>query len=734
MITNQITTTHNQEKESTVWQKTVDQGSVVTTATLPKFNQAPTMTDAKGRPVEVSIDVPVSVNNATKSSIQTGTGELGKIALNLSKQPGYEYLAALDKTNDINWVQVDLIQKNWNYTQEGLTPGAAALIAIAVAVALHGMDGGGVATSLLGQTSGAAASGSAAAIPSTVTAAGLAGNAAFASLASQVATSLINNKGDISKTLKQLSSSATIRSMATAALTAGLAAKLQIPNMPNNEFANKLVQGVADGMTNAFVDAAINGTNLEDALKNSLRGALVDVLAAGVFTKMVKPIDANDFVSNLAHKLVAAGVGCVTASAKNQSCDAGALGAAVGEMFGDYLIEDPSKLTAKQKADILDAARLLAGSVALLTNVDVNTAANSAEIAVENNALNVVRSKDANGRDLAYEIFNKKIAQCKSSGNDCTHLLQQYWAENEDNYNELKQKCGKGGLVCPTYEEIIAAKYQSVQKLSDPDAKKIATLMLARDLVLLDNGIDTADRVYQIGTDPLLLAGLVIGKSTSGVAIKGMTRQQAIQVFKNAGIGIGAGMTSEAAIEYYLTGDINLRDVMAVGLTSGFFGASLTPSVYKAVRYNKDGTLKVSINKPLNQKSVDRLNIIDVDVGKIKPGEARSAAALELEIGTMRRAGAVDRPGDFVVVYGPNKGKTVDFLFTPDNQYQKSKFNQYFDNNWETNKRTIDDHISKSDIVPMDMRNITSLKHRQKVENYVKTKSLLEQSKIVFMY
>lgn len=734
VITNQITTTHNQEKESTVWQKTVDKGSVVTTASLPKFNQTPTMTDANGKPVEVSIEVPVSVNNATKSSIQAGTEELGKIALNLSKQPGYEYLAALDKTNDINWVQVDLIQKNWNYTQEGLTPAAAALIAIAVAVALHGMDGGGVATSLLGQTSGAAASGSAAAIPSTVTAAGLAGNAAFASLASQVATSLINNKGDISKTLKQLSSSATIRSMATAALTAGLAAKLQIPNMTSNEFANKLVQSVGEGMSSAFVDAAINKTNLEEALKNSLRSALVDVFAASTFTNMVKPIDADDFASNLAHKLVAAGVGCVTANAKQQSCDAGALGAAVGEMLGDYLVDDPSKLTAKQKTDILDAAKLLAGSVALLTNVDVNTAANSAEIAVENNALHVVRSKDGTGRDLAYEIFNKKIAQCKSSGNDCTHLLQQYWAENENNYNELKQKCGKGGLVCPTYEEIIAAKYQSVQKLSDPDAKKIATLMLARDLVLLDNGIDTADRVYQIGTDPLLLAGLVIGKGSSSVAIKGMTRQQAIQVFKNAGIGMGTGMTSEAAIEYYLTGDINLRDVMAIGFTTGFFGAALTPSIYTPVRYNKDGALKVSIDKPLNQKSVDRLNVNDVAVGTPQPGEAKSAAALETKIGTMRRAGKVDGPVDFVVVYGPNKGKTVDFLFTPNTKLNESKFNQFFDNNWSTTKGKIDEHLAKSDIVPMDMRSIKSLQHRKQIENYVKTKPLIQQSKVIYMY
>ncbi len=159
------------------------------------------------------------------------------------------------------------------------------------------------------------------------------------------------------------------------------------PNLRADPFNQKLVNAVGTGMTDAFVNAAINGVSLEDALKNSLRNALVDVFAAQTFSSFVKDIDSNDFADNLAHKLVAAGVGCISASAKKQSCDAGALGAAIGEMLGDYLVDDPSKLTIKQKEDIINASKLLAGSVALLTNVDVNTAANSAGMAVENNAV-----------------------------------------------------------------------------------------------------------------------------------------------------------------------------------------------------------------------------------------------------------------------------------------------------------------------------------------------------------
>ena len=159
------------------------------------------------------------------------------------------------------------------------------------------------------------------------------------------------------------------------------------PNLRADTFGQKLANGVGTGVTQAVADAAINGVSFEEALKNSLRSSLVDVFAASIFTGIVKPIDADDFARNLAHKLVAAGVGCVTASAKQQSCDAGAIGAAIGEIFGDYLVDGSSSFTPEQEAEIIDAAKLLAGSVALLTNVDVSTAANSAGMAVKNNSL-----------------------------------------------------------------------------------------------------------------------------------------------------------------------------------------------------------------------------------------------------------------------------------------------------------------------------------------------------------
>lgn len=366
-LINQINTTHNQEKESTVWMKTVDQGSVVTTAALPKFNHAPTITSPNDVVVGVPVEVTVDNNEKAKAAIQKSSAELGNIALDLSKQPGYEYLATLDKDNDINWVQVDLIQKNWNYTQEGLTPGAAALIAIAITIA-----------------AGPAGSG--------LTATMVATNAAGIALQTQAVITLINNKGDISKTIKDMASSDIIRNMATAALTAGVGAKLGLTSSPDYSFSENLAKGIGRGVTQAVAEAALNGASFEEALRNSLRGALVDVVAAETFGKFVKSFEGDDFADALAHKLAAAGVGCIASSAKQQSCSAGAIGAAVGEIIAESIADEETKLlhkygllSSEQELRIENISTLTAGTVALLFHVDVDTAANSANQAVKNN-------------------------------------------------------------------------------------------------------------------------------------------------------------------------------------------------------------------------------------------------------------------------------------------------------------------------------------------------------------
>ncbi|WP_367110489.1 DUF637 domain-containing protein [uncultured Psychrobacter sp.] len=282
-----------------------------------------------------------------------------------------------------------------------------------------------------------------------LTASMVATNAAGIALQTQAAITLINNKGDISKTLKDMASSDTVRNMTTAALTAGVGAQLGLGSAATDTFGQKLANGVGTGVTQAVVDATINGMSFEEALKNSLRSSLVDVFAAQTFSSFIKGFDSDYFADNLTHKLVAAGVGCVSASAKKQSCDAGALGAAVGEMLGDYLVENGVILNTKQETDILNAAKLMAGSVALLTNMDVNVAANSADIAVKNNALlSSAKLKGFTG-DLDKNCLENQ------SANGCIVSIQKW---KDVSYNEA----GFNNITSRQWEEYVLSVYNPV--------------------------------------------------------------------------------------------------------------------------------------------------------------------------------------------------------------------------------------------------------------------------------
>ncbi|MBR0573019.1 MULTISPECIES: VENN motif pre-toxin domain-containing protein [Pasteurellaceae] len=78
-------------------------------------------------------------------------------------------------------------------------------------------------------------------------------------------------------------------------------------------------------------------------------------------------------------------------------------------MVGDYLVEQGQEgdLTPEDKAKILNIVKLTAGSVALVVGVDVNTATNSAGVAVENNSLKIVTTTYKVGKKV-FKIATKK--------------------------------------------------------------------------------------------------------------------------------------------------------------------------------------------------------------------------------------------------------------------------------------------------------------------------------------
>ncbi|OPH35826.1 hypothetical protein B5J92_04430 [Moraxella atlantae] len=186
-----------------------------------------------------------------------------------------------------------------------------------------------------------------------------------------------------------------------------------------------------------MVDSAVNGTSLEEALKRSLRASIVDSGTGYVFTNAVKGLDSDALVDNIAHKLAAGLVGCASAELNKQSCEAGALGAAVGEMVGDYLVTgevqdliNNDNLSIEEKDRILNTGKLTAASLALLLGYDVNTAANSAGTAIENNSLKALTTVIKIGAKTA-KIAITKGGKIKLS--DLKKLLKEEGLDIVDN-------------------------------------------------------------------------------------------------------------------------------------------------------------------------------------------------------------------------------------------------------------------------------------------------------------
>ncbi|WP_409201152.1 DUF637 domain-containing protein [Neisseria meningitidis] len=355
-IVNRIQTEEKLESNSTVWQKQAGSGSTVETLKLPSFEgpALPKLTAPGG----YIADIP-------KGNLKT---EIEKLA----KQPEYAYLKQLQTVKDVNWNQVQLAYDKWDYKQEGLTGAGAAIIALAVAAVT-----GGVGAGLIGAAQG--------------TASAAVADAAFTALVSQASISLINNKGNIGNTLKELGRSRTVKNLVVAAATAGVADKIgasALNNVSDKQWINNLTVNLANAGSAALINTAVNGGSLKDNLEANILAALVNT-AHGEAASKIKQLDQHYIVHKIAHAIA----GCAAAAANKGKCQDGAIGAAVGEIVGEALVKntDFSRMSAteieKAKAKITAYSKLVAGTASAVVGGDVNTAANAAQIAVENNTL-----------------------------------------------------------------------------------------------------------------------------------------------------------------------------------------------------------------------------------------------------------------------------------------------------------------------------------------------------------
>ena len=338
------------------------------------------------------------------------TGNLEDSVAALSATPGLEWMGEMMERDDATWRAVKEVHDSWDYKSQGLSGAGAAVIAIAVTVVTAGA-GGPAAAAGLAASNAAVAAGASTAVGAAI---GAAVTAGVTALATQASISLINNKGDIGAVLKELGSSASLRSLATSMVTAGLLNGVGGVNLGSatanetlNKVATRLVNNSIRSIVSASLDTAINGGDGGDNLKSALQSAAVMAVGAMVAEEIGKLSNEGD-LNYVSHKLAHATLGCAIGVGTGGDCAGGAIGAAAGEVVGElYFSEerqqafsDELKTTitdenltfseAAQKVQSwkqqgLDVARLAGVLSAFVAGADVHSADTTSSNATENN-------------------------------------------------------------------------------------------------------------------------------------------------------------------------------------------------------------------------------------------------------------------------------------------------------------------------------------------------------------
>ena len=220
----------------------------------------------------------VDAASGISADVKTKNGQALQGAITaLGVQPGTEWLNGLNTRNDVQWNEVKDAYDSWNYKSQSLNPAVAAVIAIAAAAVTAGtglaaLAGSGAitATGVTGATASAAVYGSA--------------YAGMTSLVSQAAVALVENQGNLSKTLSALGSSSSVKSLATSMVIGGALAgfdevmnvsvapeKARLPALVKDEGWSKVAQRVAgQSVISSSLNTGINGGSFKDNLVNAL--------------------------------------------------------------------------------------------------------------------------------------------------------------------------------------------------------------------------------------------------------------------------------------------------------------------------------------------------------------------------------------------------------------------------------------------------------------------------------
>ncbi len=208
-------------------------------------------------------------------------------------------------------------------------------------------------------------------------------------------------------------------------------------------------------------------------------------------------------------------------------------------------------------------------------------------------------------------------------------MLEKFIGISNKNSKVLVDACTGGGVACVTWEELIQgatnvannanpSQIRLDEKLKDPDAAALVNYLNGTDLKFLQDNITTGDRVLSVVSDPTSWPVLVMG----GKAIV----TNSVTNGKELLIAAGASMAGSAAIQYGVSGDVKLSDVVGAGIIGGITaGKGYNPTVtwnaaggyYQAELKGDDPFLGAILSKAGASAGYASGNILKVQADKV---------------------------------------------------------------------------------------------------------------------
>ncbi|MGY3352017.1 DUF637 domain-containing protein [Serratia marcescens] len=315
----------------------------------------------------------VEAANGISADVKVKNGQtLQNAVAALGNTPGTDWLKDLNTRNDVQWSVVKDAYDSWDYKSQHLNPAVAAVIAIAAAAVTAGAglaaaagQSAVTATGVAGATASSAVYGSA--------------YAGMTSLASQVAVALVDNRGNLSKTLQALGNSQTVKATATAMAIGGALAgfdqvldanvpadKARLPALIKDEGWSKIAQRVAgQSVISSSLNTTINGGSFKDNLTNALLANIGSQIQAEGANLIGDSGEVLGLPGRSVSHAVLAGISAEIGRGDGKGAAAGALAAELaGVILGDNIIKPEEwQKKSEQQAQMARVLGAAAGAV-----------------------------------------------------------------------------------------------------------------------------------------------------------------------------------------------------------------------------------------------------------------------------------------------------------------------------------------------------------------------------------